>query len=259
MLYNAVYFGDYKEFADMIPDRSVDLILTDPPWSFRDKEIALLRDKSKTSLLLKGNYSSYLEFCKEMFNIFSRVIKLNGNVAIFHNLKMFPTLLVCSIKNGFKLNQFFVYVLKHKPGGKGVFQDKPQNRFVDVCEYISIFKLDDYKPYFDANSVIDLFPDNRVLNFYVVEEGRASKKLRYLAQKPEIILRIMVRALCPPGGIVYDPFLGSGTIIPVCIDEKRYIIGSEIDRLAQDLILHRIIESGAKIKILRKEMEEVKV
>lgn len=259
MLYNVVYFGDYKEFAERIPDRYVDLILTDPPWAFKDKDVAFSREDTKReSILLKGEYNSYLEFCNEMFNIFSRVIKLNGNVAIFHNLKLFPTLLVCAIKNGFRLNQFFVYVMKHKPGGKGEDNlGREQNRFVDVCEYISIFKLNNYKPYFDAKSVINLFPDKRVLNFYVVEEGRASKKLKYMGQKPEIILRIMVRALSPPGGIVYDPFLGSAPIIPVCVDENRYIIGSEINKIAQDLIIHRILESGANIKIIYEKEKEV--
>ena len=50
------------------------------------------------------------------------------------------------------------------------------------------------------------------------------------AQKPEKLMAKLILASCPPGGIVFEPFAGSGS---ACVTAKklgRHYVGVEIDR-----------------------------
>ena len=41
----------------------------------------------------------------------------------------------------------------------------------------------------------------------------ASERVGYPTQKPLALLSLLIRACCPPGGTVLDPFCGSGTTL----------------------------------------------
>jgi site-specific DNA-methyltransferase (adenine-specific) len=48
-------------------------------------------------------------------------------------------------------------------------------------------------------------------------------------QKPMEIVERMIKASSPPGGIVLDPFLGSGTTAVACRMNNRHFIGFEVN------------------------------
>lgn len=45
---------------------------------------------------------------------------------------------------------------------------------------------------------------------------------------PETLIHPFVVSFCPPGGLVYDPFSGSGTTAAVCAKNNRRFVGTEI-------------------------------
>ena len=47
------------------------------------------------------------------------------------------------------------------------------------------------------------------------------------AGTPIALARWWVRYVCPPGGLVLDPFLGSGTTAMACVAEGRRCVGVE--------------------------------
>ena len=49
-------------------------------------------------------------------------------------------------------------------------------------------------------------------------------------QKPEKLIAKLVLASCPEGGIVFDPFLGSGTTSVVAKKLKRSFVGIEMNK-----------------------------
>jgi hypothetical protein len=56
----------------------------------------------------------------------------------------------------------------------------------------------------------------------------ASSKNYHNAPFPEKLARQCVRMWCPPGGLVVDPYSGSGTTMVACICENRHFVGAEM-------------------------------
>lgn len=50
----------------------------------------------------------------------------------------------------------------------------------------------------------------------------------HFATYPEDLVRPCVRAGCPKGGIVFDPFVGSGTTVKVAVEEGRRGVGMDL-------------------------------
>lgn len=72
----------------------------------------------------------------------------------------------------------------------------------------------------------------------------------HCAMFPPALIDIPIRACCPPGGIVLDPFCGSGTTLQYCREHDINAIGIELNPEYEDIIRRK-----AKINI--KTLEEV--
>ncbi len=59
---------------------------------------------------------------------------------------------------------------------------------------------------------------------------------------PESLAEFFIRSFCPPGGIVLDPFSGSGTTVAVALKTGREGIGVDIRQSQIDLTTRRIQE-----------------
>ena len=68
-------------------------------------------------------------------------------------------------------------------------------------------------------------------------------------QKPLEPLRQWMDALCPPGGLVLDPFMGSGTTAVAAIQTGRRFIGYEIDEGYCEIARRRIAEAKAQPRL----------
>lgn len=62
-----------------------------------------------------------------------------------------------------------------------------------------------------------------------------------LPAKPQELIDIIVRCFCPVGGVVLDPFAGSGTSVFAAIKQKKKYIAFEIDESRAKAINDKII------------------
>ncbi len=243
---HTIFKTDCVELMKNIPDKSIDAIITDPPYYFKkDKKYYRINSwgTNPQDIGVKGDYENYMDFLNKIFKEFKRVLKEKGNLIIFHSYKMIPSLLISSFKNGFEIHRYLIWIKKHVPTN--------DNSITPATEFITIFKHPKDKPYFDP-SVKKYMSEKKLYNFHISEKAggpESSGNLLFSSVKPPDILRVLVVGFCPPGGIILDPFLGTGSIIPVANSVGRYVIGSEIDDIAFDLCKHRLIEMGGEYNV----------
>ena len=70
--------------------------------------------------------------------------------------------------------------------------------------------------------------------------GNQPETLGYPTQKPIALLERIVKASCPPDGVVLDPFCGCGTAVDAAQLLGREWIGIDITYIAVDLIIKRL-------------------
>ncbi len=102
----------------------------------------------------------------------------------------------------------------------------------------------EYRYYLDRGVLpLDWWSDIQALN------PSAKERLGYPTQKPRALLARILKAACPPGGIVMDPFCGCGTTVDAATELGFRWIGIDITYIAIDLITKRLIDSyGESIK-----------
>lgn len=62
---------------------------------------------------------------------------------------------------------------------------------------------------------------------------------------PEALVEPFIRCFCPPGGLVADPFSGSGTVAKVALTLGRRFIGCDLRQSQVDLTLRRLQECSS--------------
>lgn len=70
--------------------------------------------------------------------------------------------------------------------------------------------------------------------------GKGGIRNTHPTVKPVELMRWLVRLSCPPGGLVFDPFAGSGTTGIACALEGRHFLGIELDPESVDIARARI-------------------
>lgn len=75
----------------------------------------------------------------------------------------------------------------------------------------------------------------------------------HFATFPPELIRPCIRAGCPKGGVVLDPFIGSGTTALVAIQEARDYVGIELQPKYESLIKERVSEAKFSLNIWSEE------
>jgi DNA modification methylase len=70
--------------------------------------------------------------------------------------------------------------------------------------------------------------------------NQAHERTGWPTQKPLALLELLVRAACPPGGLVVDPFCGSGTTVVAARRTGRRAIGIDVRETAAAIARERL-------------------
>lgn len=96
-------------------------------------------------------------------------------------------------------------------------------------------------------------PQNLILSptgFTNFNRGRSGKEyMQYGTQKPLDLIEPLIRASCPPKGLVLDPFCGCGTTVLAAHNLGRHWVGIDISPLAVDIMERRLIGAGAQPRL----------
>ena len=210
---NKVICGDCLEVMKYIPDRSIDLIVTDPPYGIAYQK------KNKPAMI--GDYGNVLGL---VLPEFYRVLKDKGAIYIFTSFKMLSDWLY-RFQSFFKMHNLLIW---DKKKNSGLQMGSNYGFRYEMIFYGSkgLHKLNDYAD--------DIFQIDRV------------KKRTHPTEKPVELLKIFIEMSSKENEIVLDPFAGTGSTLIACKFLKRNFIGIEINpeyckiaeqRLKQKLLL----------------------
>jgi len=251
---NTLLCGDALTTLKSLPTDSVDACITDPPYSIsgydHKKQIGWLKSnkywsEDKKFQKINAEWDKFTDddyelFTQEWIAEIQRVVKPNGNIAIFgsyHNI----------YKIGHVLDhQKFRIINSLTWYKRNAFPNITQRMFCESTEHI-IWAVNNDKKHaknwtFNYQLMKQLNGGKQMRNMFDIPMTPASEKKhgKHPSQKPEKLLDLLVTALTKEGDVVIDPFLGSGTTAVSCIRHGRGFIGIDNNQEYLDIAKKRI-------------------
>lgn len=215
-LLNKVTCIDFLEGLKILPDSSVDMILTDIPYKvYPRSRIARTGFSPEFSKVGKGSdiFKRGLPDKDAMMREFHRVLKPMGHCYIFAGLYDFLPLLSAADKHGWSICNQLIWCKNNQI----------MNRyFMKKLEYCWMFcrKIDKRK-YINNLSQSDLL-------CYNIEK---KKNKIHCTQKPIPLLENIIEQSSNPNDIILDAFAGSSSTGIAALNKGRRFIGFEIDEV----------------------------
>lgn len=224
---NLIEFGDCREIMRRWPDGFVDACITDPPYG----DTSLDWDKQ----------------CDGWVEQVARVLRPSASVWVFGSMRFLAPLFDEFDRFRFRYSQDVVW---EKQNGTGFHND----RFRRVHEHVVMFYRGAWSDVFhqtqytmdataktvrrkkrpahtgdiDAGHYVSEDGGPRMMRSVIYspnEHGRAV----HPTQKPEAVVEPLLLYSVPLGGIVLDPFMGSGTTAAVAKKHGRQYLGCELN------------------------------
>ena len=217
---NQIVQGDCLEVMKEIPDKSVDLTLSDPPYLMNYRSNRRIK-KPKFGYI--DNDKNSHELIAEWFVECSRVMKDNSSIYCFcswHNVDFFKQ----EFEKHFKLKNLIVWNKNNHGSGdlKGAYAPKHE---------LILF----------GHKGRSLLREKRipdVIDFPKV----SSENLLHPTEKPIGLLELFIRNSSDAKCVVLDSFAGSGTTAIACLNTGRFFIGIEMDEHYHQVATKRVQE-----------------
>ena len=198
--------GDCLERMKDIPDGSVDMVLTDPPYGM-DYQSNRRTATEKFNKIAQDEGLGWLDdFCIQMY----RVMKPNTAAYVFcswHNVDVFKQ----ALQKNFKVKNLLVWVKNNHGSGdlKGAYA--PKHEFIFFIHKGRCLLRDGRRP-------------------DILEYAKVSgAKMVHPTEKPIDLLERLIFDASDVGAQILDPFMGSGTTGVACANTGRRFIGIELD------------------------------
>lgn len=230
--------GNCLELMKTIPDGSVDLILTDPPYG-----------------TTACKWDSVIPF-EPMWAELKRIIKPNGVIVLFGS-EPFSSLLITSNLKGFKYRLDWN---KKIPSGMSYAKYRPMQQTEDICIFTSKGEKSVYHPQMikrekpiksggvkpsasapikykakDFKKTYDYKNPTTLLEFDKVRKGSL-----HPTQKPVPLLEYLIKTYTQENETVLDFTMGSGSTGVAAKNLNRSFIGIELDETYFEIAKERI-------------------
>lgn len=199
--------GDCIELLDSLPDASIDMVLTDPPYgisysSRRRKDHAFERPIANDE-----NLNIVHKSARRLY----RVLKPDSALFMFASPLKQDAVAVILQKAGFRIKNRIVW-------DKGV-HTAGDCRGAFGYRYELLFLAVKGRPLIRGKRHSDIWRFPRV----------TSQRLAHQNEKPVPLLVQAIESFSDRGGLVLDPFMGSGSTGQACVETERQFLGCEID------------------------------
>ena len=258
---NRIYCEDALQGLARIPDASIDLLLADPPYG-------LGKDYGNDSDKLES--SAYLRWMESWIDAALPKLKPNGSLYIFLTWRYSPEIFVMLKQRMTMVNEIVWDRRVPSMGGS-------TRSYTSVHDTIGFFvKQKGY--YFDLDAIRIPYDAEtkkaRSRSIFVgakwLEIGYNPKDIWSVSrihkenperadhptQKPLEIVERMVKASCPPGGVILDPFMGTGTAAVAAQRCGRNFVGFELNPSYCEIITRRLASPEGQLTVLNNHPSE---
>lgn len=209
--------GDCLELMKDIPDGSVDMILTDPPYGMDYQS----NRRTATHKFAKIANDKGLEWVDGFIDECHRVMAEKSAIYFFaswHNLDYFKV----AIERRFKLKSVIVWVKNNHGSGDLNGGYAPKHEFVFYATKGRVLNR--------GKRIPDVMEFDKI----------PSAKLMHPTEKNISMLEVFVNQHSDLGMTILDPFMGSGTTGVACLNTGRNFIGMEMDAGYFEIAKNRI-------------------
>lgn len=239
---NKIYVGDCLEILPKIPDESVDCLITDPPYSsggmFRGDRMQDTTSKYQQTGqdLQRPNFSgdnrdqrAYAYWSALWLGQCWRILKPGAVAVIFTDWRQLPVTTDIMQAGGFLWRGIGVW-------DKTEASRPSKGRFRNQCEFI----VWGSKGPMGEQKGMPCLPG-------VWRKSVISSEKHHLTGKPLEVM-VGISRICPPQGIILDPFLGSGSTALAAEAEGRRWIGIEMNAEYASVAEQRISTERRQLK-----------
>lgn len=226
---------DCLEGLAAVPDNSVDVVITDPPY-FLSMGHAGDKDNAKKMMMNSNRAFNDLAICapfyKQLFQEYRRVLKEDGHFYFFTDWRgyafYFPL-----INAELPVRNLIVWDKKCGPGS-----------YYSYSHEFVIFGT--------AAPRLKNAGGTNVWRMSAFSSGakKTNGEKVHPTQKPVEVIAKMIEDSTEPGAVVLDTFMGSGTTAVACLRTGRNYIGFELDEKYHAIALGRIAEEVDRLLAL---------
>lgn len=220
---NTIYAEDCADTMAQIDAQSIDAIITDPPYGI-NYQSARRTDSSQWKPKLANDDVPQVEWLDDAF----RILKDKTCLAVFCEWRFQEVFKQAMESSGFEIKSQVIW----DRGWHGM--GDLSGAFAPSHDVIWFAVKGRYT-----------FPSIRpvsVLHFPRI----AAEALEHPTQKPIDLIAYLIKVLTVEGSILYDPFLGSGTLAVAAERLKRQWIGSEISADYVEIANRRLLEQSTQ-------------
>lgn len=228
---NGICCGDALACCSQIPSASIDAIITDPPYC-----AGAISEAARTSARGQGLRSETISrfgwfigdnmgtgglafLLRALASEGMRIIKSTGGLLVFCDWRMQPILELAIESAGLRYQGLVVWNKGNMGLGLG---------FRHQHELIMHFTFG--APEYHDKGTPDVLTVSRV----------SIEDRKHQTQKPVELLSYLIRVVAPIGGIIIDPFAGSGSTCVAAKKMGRRYLAFEIDPMTCDLARERV-------------------
>jgi len=207
-----------------VPDSSIDLLVTDPPYESLEKHRAIgTTTRLKHSKASSNDWFSIFPNSRfeELFIEVYRVLKRNTHFYLFCDQETMFVAKPIAEQVGFRFWKPLIWD-KRKIGMGYHYR----------ARYECILFFEKGKRKLHDLSIPDILEMPRVYRGYP-------------AEKPVGVSEILIAQSTHPGDVVVDPFMGSGSIGVAAVRNERHFLGNDICLEAIEISRRRLEEAGA--------------
>jgi DNA modification methylase len=211
-----IFHGNCIEFIKTIQDKSIDCLITDPPYGV-DIQFGAYDNQLSRKIENDGNIDDALLLLDEMLLEVKSKLKDNAHIYIFCNWKIYP--------------QFNAIISKHFQIKNLIIWDKLFMGMGDLKgNYSSSYEMIVFA---GGNREFLSRPKNII-------QCRFNDERFHNTQKPVDLIKQLIENSTNVNETIFDPFLGSGSTVIAANQLKRNFIGCEIDEQNYKITLKRL-------------------